>query len=58
MGSCTASEQILATMSGAVGGNLVPDAWFAALAIESACERITLDRDYTQFPGLKWTLPS
>jgi toxin-antitoxin system PIN domain toxin len=38
-------------------GNLVPDAWFAALAIESGSEWITLDRDYTRFPGLKWRLP-
>jgi uncharacterized protein len=35
-------------------GNLVPDAWFAALAIESGCEWITLDRDYARFPGLQW----
>jgi toxin-antitoxin system PIN domain toxin len=39
-------------------GNLVPDAWFAALAIESGCEWITLDRDYARFPGLKWRVPS
>lgn len=39
-------------------GNLVPDAWFAALAIESGCEWITLDRDYARFPGLKWDVPS
>lgn len=39
-------------------GNLVPDAWFAALALESGCEWITLDRDYSRFPGLKWRLPS
>lgn len=39
-------------------GNLVPDAWFAALAIESGCEWITLDRDYSRFPGLRWRLPS
>jgi toxin-antitoxin system PIN domain toxin len=38
-------------------GNLVPDAWFAALAIESGSEWITLDRDYTRFPGLNWRLP-
>lgn len=38
-------------------GNLVPDAWFAALAIESGCEWITLDRDYARFPGLRWRLP-
>jgi hypothetical protein len=39
-------------------GNLVPDAWFAALAIESGCEWITLDRDYARFPGLEWRLPA
>ena len=38
-------------------GNLVPDAWFAALAIESGCEWITLDRDYARFPELRWSLP-
>lgn len=39
-------------------GNLVPDAWFAALAIETGCEWITLDRDFARFPGLKWRLPA
>ena len=39
-------------------GNLVPDAWFVALAIESGCEWITLDRDYARFPGLKWSIPT
>lgn len=39
-------------------GNLVPDAWFAAMAIESGCEWVTLDRDYARFPGLKWRSPS
>lgn len=38
-------------------GNLVPDAWFAALAIEFGCEWITLDHDYARFPGLKWRRP-
>ena len=38
-------------------GNLVPDAWLAALAIESGCEWITLDRDYARFPGLRWRVP-
>ena len=28
-----------------------------ALAIESGCEWITLDRDYRQFPGLRWRAP-
>jgi toxin-antitoxin system PIN domain toxin len=39
-------------------GNLVPDAWFAALAIESGCEWITLDRDYARFSGLRWRVPT
>ncbi len=39
-------------------GNIVPDAWFAALAIESGCEWITLDRDYARFPQLRWDLPT
>ncbi|MBV8206906.1 MAG: type II toxin-antitoxin system VapC family toxin [Acidobacteria bacterium] len=38
-------------------GNLVSDAWYAALAIEAGCEWITLDRDYARFPGLKWGTP-
>jgi uncharacterized protein len=39
-----------------VRGPLVPDAWYAALAIEWGCEWITLD-DYARFPGLKWRAP-
>lgn len=38
-------------------GNLVPDAYFAALAIEWGCEWITTDRDYSRFPGLRWRAP-
>jgi uncharacterized protein len=38
-------------------GNLVNDAYFAALAIESDSEWITADRDYARFPGLKWRHP-
>lgn len=38
-------------------GNLVPDAYFAALAIESGCEWITTDRDYSRFAGLRWRHP-
>lgn len=38
-------------------GNLVPDAYFAALAIESGCEWVTFDGDYARFPGLKWCRP-
>jgi len=46
----------LCRQSGATG-NLLQDAWFAALAIESGCEWITTDRDYARFKGLKWRLP-
>ncbi len=38
-------------------GNLVTDAWFAALAIESGSTWITTDRDFARFPGLKWQHP-
>lgn len=40
-----------------VKGNLIPDAWLAALAIESGCEWITTDRDYARFPGLRGRHP-
>jgi len=40
-----------------VSGNLIPDAYFAALAIESGCEWITLDRDFARFRGLRWSRP-
>lgn len=38
-------------------GNLVTDAYFAALAIESGCELITGDQDYALFPGLTYRSP-
>lgn len=38
-------------------GPMVTDAWFAALAIESGCEWITMDRDFARFPGLRWSIP-
>ena len=41
----------------AARGNLVPDAWLAALAIESGCELVTTDRDFARFPGLRWRHP-
>jgi len=40
-----------------VKGNLIPDAYLAALAIESGSEWITTDSDYSRFPGLKWRHP-
>lgn len=38
-------------------GNLVQDAWSAALAIETGCEWITTDHDYSRFSGLRWSSP-
>lgn len=38
-------------------GNIVSDAFHAALAIESGAEWITADRDYARFPGLRWRHP-
>jgi uncharacterized protein len=46
----------LCRMAGA-RGNLIPDAYFAALAIESGNEFVTTDRDYSRFQGLRWRLP-
>ena len=34
-------------------GNLVADAFLAAIAIESGCEWVTTDRDYRSFAGLR-----
>jgi toxin-antitoxin system PIN domain toxin len=38
-------------------GNLVADAYLAALAIESGSEWVSTDGDYARFPGLKWRRP-
>lgn len=38
-------------------GNLVPDAYLAALAIESGAELVTTDRDFSRFFGLRWRHP-
>ena len=46
----------LLSASGAIG-NLVSDAWHAALAIEHGCEWITDDADFARFPGLRWRRP-
>lgn len=40
-----------------VQGDLITDAWFAALAIEHGCEWITADRDFARFHGLRWRDP-
>ena len=38
-------------------GNLIPDAWLAALAIESGSEWITTDCDFARFRGLRMRHP-
>jgi toxin-antitoxin system PIN domain toxin len=38
-------------------GNLIPDAFLAALAIESGLEWVTTDRDFSRFRGLRWRHP-
>jgi len=38
-------------------GNVVPDVYLAALALENACEFVTDDRDFGKFPGLRWRHP-
>ncbi len=41
----------------AVKGNLVPDAFHAAVAIESGSEWITTDGDFARFKQLRWRRP-
>jgi hypothetical protein len=38
-------------------GNLIADAWLAALAIESGCEWITTDGDFANFNELECRAP-
>lgn len=42
---------------GQTAGPLVMDAVLAALAIEHGATLHTTDRDFSRFPGLKWTNP-
>lgn len=39
------------------GGNLVPDAHLAALAIEHGLVLCSTDGDFARFPGLRWQNP-
>ena len=41
----------------AVAGNLVADAYLAAVAMEAGCELVTVDRDFARFTGLRWRHP-
>ncbi|MER6946898.1 type II toxin-antitoxin system VapC family toxin [Nonomuraea sp. NPDC000554] len=40
-----------------VAGNLVPDAYLAALVIEHGCEFVTCDKDFARFEGLRLRSP-
>jgi toxin-antitoxin system PIN domain toxin len=50
---------IFLSLCDAVGarGNLIPDAYLAALAIEHGCEFVTADSDFRKFPGLRHRHP-
>jgi predicted nucleic acid-binding protein len=39
------------------GGNLIPDAHLAALAIEHGAELCSSDNDFARFPRLRWRNP-
>lgn len=43
--------------AGGAKGNLIPDAYLAALAIESGSDWITTDRGFGRFPELRWRHP-
>ncbi len=39
-------------------GNLLPDAWLAALAKAHGCRLATADRGFARFAGLDWFDPA
>lgn len=44
--------------AGDARGNLVPDAYLAALAVESGSELVSTDRDFARFEDLHWSPPT
>lgn len=42
----------------AISGNLVPDAYLAAVALAHGCRVATADRGFARFPGLDWFDPA
>ncbi|MGI8623146.1 MAG: type II toxin-antitoxin system VapC family toxin [Solirubrobacteraceae bacterium] len=50
--------EVLAAMLAQIpGGDLVPDAHLAALAVEHGLTLCSNDRDFARFEGLRWTDP-
>lgn len=47
----------LTAADGHIRGNLVPDAWLAALALAHGCRLATGDRGFARFPELDWFTP-
>ena len=52
-----AFEELTAT-DHAIRGNLVPDAYIAALCIANGARLATRDRGFARFPGLRWFDPA
>jgi hypothetical protein len=52
-------QQVLGTLLAAAGpgGNLVPDAHLAALALEHGLTVASTDGDFARFPGVRWQNP-
>ena len=48
----------LADQDRGITGNLVPDAYLAALALAHGCRIATADRGFARFPGLDWFDPA
>lgn len=44
--------------AGDAKGDLIPDAFLAALAIEQGGILVSFDRDFARFPGLRWSSPA
>jgi toxin-antitoxin system PIN domain toxin len=38
-------------------GNVIPDAYLAAIAVEHGATWVTTDRGFARFPGLRWRTP-
>ena len=45
-------------VAGGIGGNLVNDAYLAALAVAADAEMVSFDRDFQGFENLRWLNPA